>query len=85
MNGHVERFNRTVSEDFIVHHRAALRDDLSRFNDALVDWLLWYDTERPHEALGMVSPLRYIVRTLPRRECQMYWTRTLFGQIREEV
>ena len=76
MNGHVERFNRTVSEDFIVNHRAALRDDLSRFNQLLVEWLLWYDTERPHEALSLLSPMRYIMSTLPRRECQMYWTRT---------
>ena len=76
MNGHVERFNRTVSEDFIVNHRAALRDDLSRFNQLLVEWLLWYDTERPHEALSLLSPMRYIMSTLPRQECQMYWTRT---------
>ena len=77
MNGHVERFNRTISEDFIQHHKGTLRDDLSRFNQLLVEWLLWYDTERPHEALSLLSPMRYIMSTLPRRECQMYWTRTL--------
>jgi len=76
MNAHVERFNRTLSEDFIRHHRAALRDDLARFNESLIDWLLWYNTERPHQSLGMLSPLRYIVRDLTARECQMYWTRT---------
>src|SRR3989344_3020166 len=59
MNACIERFNRTLSEDFIQHHRGLLRDDLSRFNDALIDWLLWYNTERPHESLGMLSPLRY--------------------------
>ncbi|MEK7512592.1 MAG: integrase core domain-containing protein, partial [Patescibacteria group bacterium] len=76
MNAHIERFNRTLSEDFIQRHRGLLRDDLSRFNDALVDWLLWYNTERPHESLGMLSPLRYIVRDLTAHQCQMYWTRT---------
>lgn len=76
MNAHVERFNRTLSEDFIRHHKAALRDDLHRFNELLIDWLLWYNTERPHEALGMLSPLRYIVRDLTAHQCQMYWTRT---------
>lgn len=76
MNAHVERFNRTLSEDFIRHHRGTLRDDLTRFNELLIDWLLWYNTERPHESLGMLSPLRYIVRDLTAHQCQMYWTRT---------
>ena len=78
MNAHVERFNRTISEDFIALNRGALRDDLTRFNELMVDWLLWYNTKRPHESLGNVSPLRYIVDSLPRRESQMCWTRTTF-------
>ena len=77
MNAHIERFNRTVSEDFICWHKALLRDDLSAFNEKLVDWLLWYNTVRPHESLGLVSPLRYIVSTLSKEECQMWWTRTV--------
>jgi len=78
MNAHIERFNRTVSEDFIMWHRALLRDDIDAFNDALVDWLLWYNTVRPHEALGLVPPLRYIVSTLSKEECQRWWTRTYY-------
>ena len=77
MNAHIERFNRTVSEDFISWHKALLRDDLNEFNEKLVDWLLWYNTVRPHEALGLVSPLRYIVSTLSAEDCQMWWTRTV--------
>ena len=76
MNAHVERFNRTVWEGFIAWNRALLRDDIPTFNDKLITWLLWYNTERPHESLGMVSPLRYIVSTLSAEECQMWWTRT---------
>jgi transposase InsO family protein len=76
MNGHVERFNRTISEDFIQGRRSLLAADIDRFNEELVTWLLWYNTERPHESLGMISPLRYIVRTLSDRECHMWWTRT---------
>lgn len=78
MNCHVERFNRTLSEDLVVFNRGLLRDDLSAFNEKLIDWLLWYNTERPHESLGMLSPLRYIVSTLTARESQMCWTRTAF-------
>jgi len=76
MNGTVERFNRTISEDFIQHHLPLLRDDLLRFNETMIDWLIWYNTERPHESLGMLSPLQYYVKTLPVEECQMWWTRT---------
>lgn len=77
MNPFVERFNRTISDDFIMLNRPLLRDDVSAFNRKLVDWLLWYNTRRPHESIGLVSPLRYIVSTLTAGECQRYWTRTL--------
>lgn len=76
MNAHIERFNRTLSEDFIEERRTLLVTDIDRFNEQLVDWLLWYNTERPHESLGMLSPLQYIVKDLTARECQRYWTRT---------
>ena len=76
MNACVERFNRTVWEDFVMWHRPLLRDDVDAFNQKLIDWLLWYNAERPHQSLGMVSPLRYIVSTLSASECQKYWTST---------
>jgi transposase InsO family protein len=79
MNAHVERFNRTLWEEFGRYHRGLLRDDVSAFNTALVDWLLWYNGERPHHSLGNVSPLQYTVRTLfasQTVECQRWWTYT---------
>jgi transposase InsO family protein len=76
MNPFIERFNRTISEDFIMRNRPLLRDNPAAFNEKLVEWLLWYNTRRPHESLGLVSPLRYIVSTLQAKECQRYWTRT---------
>lgn len=82
MNAHVERFNRTLDEEFLHYHRALLRDDVSTFNERLIDWLLWYNGERPHHALGQVSPFQFMMRSLPAVECQMWWTHTgnwLFG------
>jgi len=76
MNGTVERFNRTLSEDFIRHHLPVLRDDVPRFNVLLIDWLIWYNTERPHQSLGGLAPLEYYVKSLSAEECQMWWTRT---------
>ena len=76
MNSHVERFNRTLSEEFIDHHRMLLRDDIGTFNEKLVDYLLWYNAERPHESLSLRSPLQCMIAQLPARECQMYRSRT---------
>jgi transposase InsO family protein len=75
-NAEVERFNRTLSEAFIRYHRHLLAYDTAAFNKTLVDWLLWYNTRRPHWSLGLVSPLRYIVSQLPAEESQMCWTNT---------
>ena len=76
MNAHVERFNRTLDEEFLRYHRGLLRDDARACNEKLVDWLLWYNSERPHHALHLLSPFQYIVRTLPAAECHMWWTNT---------
>lgn len=76
MNAHVERFNRTLDEEFLKHHRLLLRDDVVGFNNALVDWLIWYNGERPHHALGQISPLRFMMQSLPTEKCQMWWTHT---------
>ncbi len=78
MNGTVERFNRTLSEEFLAHHLALLRDDICAFNERLIDYLLWYNAERPHASLKMRSPLRCMMQGLPAEECQMWWTRTCY-------
>ena len=76
MNAEIERFNRTVSEAFIQKHRRLLAYDLPSFNRELMDWLLWYNTRRPHWSIGLLSPLRYIVNKLSVAESQMCWTST---------
>lgn len=37
MNAYVERFNRTLDEEFLRFNRALLRDDVSAFNERLID------------------------------------------------
>jgi transposase InsO family protein len=76
MNAHVERFNRTLSEEWIIYHRSSLRDDVPRANQLLIDYLLWYNTKRPHSALGLKSPFQGIVERLKEQERQMWWTST---------
>lgn len=75
-NAEIERFNRTISEAFIQPNRLLLAHDIDSFNKKLMEWLLWYNTRRPHWSIGLVSPLRYIVSRLPEQESQMWWTST---------
>lgn len=59
MNAFIERFNRTISEEFMVYHRTLLRDDLIAWDTELTAWLSWYNEERPHEGLGLLAPMEY--------------------------
>jgi len=74
MNAEIERFNCTLSEAFITQQRMLLAYNLDAFNKAVMEWLLWYNTRRPHWSIGLIPPLRYIVKNLPAAESQMCWT-----------
>lgn len=76
MNAEVERFNRTLSEAFTAKRRHLLAYDLATFNRELMDWLLWYNTRRPHWSIGLISPLKYICNQLAAEKSQMCWTST---------
>ena len=76
MQAEIERFNRTLSEAFLTSRRNLLAYDLLAFNRALMDWLLWYNTRRPHWSIGLISPLRYICNTLNAEKSHMCWTST---------
>jgi len=75
-NGHLERFNRTAQEQFADWHLDIL-DDPGTFNRFLMDYLIWYNTEKPHRGIGNKPPLRYYVDTfLPQEKSNMPWTLT---------
>jgi len=77
MNAEIERFNRTLSEAFISKNKHLLANDLEAFNHKLIDWLLWYNSRRPHWSLGLISPLRYISNKLEEKS-QKWWTDTRY-------
>ena len=84
MNAHVERFNRTIQEEFVDYHDGELLE-VDVFNRKLIDWLIWYNTERPHWAFqNLLSPVEYIMSLqtqslIPSQECKMGWTYTSCG------
>ncbi len=58
----LERFNRTIQEEFVEMIDIGL-EDIALFNNLLLDWLIEYNNVRPHEALDYLTPLEYIDQT----------------------
>ena len=59
INTYVERYNRTLQEEFIDNNLDIIHDKVL-FNQELADYLIFYNTERPHKSLGLKSPLEYL-------------------------
>lgn len=59
LNGVVERFNRTVQEEFI-NRSDEIYYDQDTFNQKLDKYLNWYNTKRPHSSLGYQSPMQFM-------------------------
>jgi putative transposase len=57
-NGYIERFNRTYREEVLNAYVFETLDEVRRMT---VDWLARYNTQRPHEALGNLSPTQYLM------------------------
>lgn len=49
-NGKIERYNRTIQEEFIDPNLELLFEDIHHFNYKLTDWLLYCNTKRPHSS-----------------------------------
>ncbi|MCX6152533.1 MAG: integrase core domain-containing protein [Candidatus Kapabacteria bacterium] len=74
-NGHIEKFNRTVQEEFVDQNEMWL-ENIPEFNEKLVDWLIWYNTERPHWSLRLQSPVDYLI--INGHLSNMSWTDTSY-------
>ena len=61
MNAYVERFNRTIQDEFIDYHVSDLMR-LEIFNRDLIDYLVFYNTQRVHCAFqNRLSPVQFMV------------------------
>jgi len=56
INGYIERANRTLQDEFINDNIFLLADDIDAFNRKLMDYLIWYNTQRPHKSLNNLTP-----------------------------
>ena len=84
MNAKIERYNRTIQEEFVDWHLDDLALDIKSLNRQMMDYLIWYNTERPHWTLHLKSPMQYLLehlQLLP-AESNMLWTDTFALQRR---
>lgn len=79
MNAHLERFNRTIQDEFVDYHLSDLLVP-EIFNRKLAEYLLWYNTKRVHFAFqNKLSPIQFML-TLPINQlpekCKNGWPHT---------
>jgi len=60
INGCVERFQRTLNEEFVQVHQDRVRDERV-FHKKLADYLLFYNCDRVHEGLDLQTPMQYLI------------------------
>ncbi len=60
-NARLERFNRTLREEFIDLGHAT--EHVAEFNRELLAWLIEYNFHRPHQTLGYLTPMAYAEQT----------------------
>jgi transposase InsO family protein len=65
VNGFIERFNRTVQEEFILRNDD-IYYDINTFKEKLTKYLTWYNYQRPHSSLKYVSPMQFINNLIPK-------------------
>ena len=65
INAYIERFNRTIQEEFILRSDEIYYDSKA-FNRKLTKYLFWYNYQRPHASLHYVSPMTFIQEKIPK-------------------
>lgn len=65
INAFIERFNRTIQEEFILRNDEIYYDQKA-FAKKLTDYLYWYNYKRPHASLHYMSPMSFIQTKSPK-------------------
>ncbi|MEK7513357.1 MAG: integrase core domain-containing protein, partial [Patescibacteria group bacterium] len=63
-NPSLERFNRTIQEEWLELSETGL-DDIQKANADLTSWLIEYNNLRPHQTLDYQTPLAYAYQNFP--------------------
>ncbi len=65
INAYIERFNRTIQEEFILRNDE-IYYDTKAMQRKLTKYLFWYNYQRPHRSLNYMSPIAFIEKQRPK-------------------
>ncbi len=65
INAYIERFNRTIQEEFILRNDE-IYYDTKAMQRKLTKYLFWYNYQRPHRSLNYMSPMSFIETKVPK-------------------
>lgn len=71
----IERYNRTLQDEFIDPNLEAIHDK-GAFAKKLTDYLIYYNSQRPHHALNLKSPLEYFIQEGGMSQMSLTYTET---------
>ena len=63
-----------LREQFIEFNEILLFEDLALFNQKLAEYLVLYNSKRPHKALALMTPVEYILKE--NKNCNMWLPHT---------
>lgn len=76
-NGCIERFNRTIQEDLVDPNAIYLEEpNLNKFNNLLIDYLLFYNIRRVHQAINNTVPMQAVINFLKKSNMCRTGTKT---------
>ena len=74
-NTYIERFNRTLREEFMDVNGVLIKED-EEFKSLRIDWLVYYNSKRPHFSLNLKAPLQFLIEN--NKMSHMYVTNTYY-------
>ena len=83
IDSYIERYNRTIQEEFIDPNLNTIHDK-GVFGKKLSEYMLYYNSQRPHHSLGKKSPLQYFLEKGGMSQMSLTYTKTCKSQ-RERV
>lgn len=60
INGVVERYQKTLQEQFVYNNLDIIHDPV-QFNKNLLEYLIFYLTEKIHKSIGKITPMDYLI------------------------
>ena len=76
INAHIERYNRTLKEEFVYNNLDIIHDK-KLFNECLAEFVIFYNTIRPHHSLGLKTPLEVLKLNLQMSHKSVTYTMTI--------